>query len=439
VLFPHDALAHRLVEQRQRQLREQAGIAALEAEARRAGRRQGRSWFRWSGGPRAGGSGATIARMRPARAFAAAVALLLAGLLPADADGPAWQQWQHVVGIFDVSGPRADGRLVLATPGRLALVDVHGAVTPFAAGPGGYADDAGTEAYLAVSPGLHNASAGCDFARDDVFVLRLHQPFGVTRVDGAGQARPFATVSGVESLNGIAFDTTGRFGSRLLVSAPVKGRTAIVAIDCQGRAQVITDAAPVLEGGLAVAPAGFGAFGGALIAPDELSGRIYAIAPDGGVQTVATSGLPVGGDIGVESVAFVPPGFAHGGWAYYADRGTPGNPHPGTDSLLRLDAHDLIRLGVRDGDLLAATEGGAGVVAVRCAPTCQVMQVIGAPSVAHGEGHLVLLATPAAARPARSARGGALDVGPVVAAAALLAAVAALTLALILGAARRRR
>lgn len=378
--------------------------------------------------------------MRTARVVAAAVALLLAGLLPADAEGPAWGQWQHVAGIFDVGGPRADGRLVLATSGRLALADMQGVLSSFAVGPGGYADDAGTEAYLAVSPGLHDATAGCDFVRDDVFVLRLHQPLGVTRVDGSGQARPFAAVTGVESLNGIAFDTTGRFGFRLLVSGPIKGRTAVVSIDCQGRAQMVTNMAPVLEGGLAVAPAGFGAFAGALIAPDELSGRIYAITPDGAVRTVATSGLATGGDIGVESVGFVPPGFTRGGWAYYADRGTPGNPHPGTDSLLRLNAHDLVQLGVRDGDLLAATEGGAGVEAVRCAATCQVTRLIAAPSVAHGEGHLVLVATPAGAPPATAPAGrGVLDVGRIAAAASLVAALAALVLLFILRAARRRR
>src|SRR5215472_8447649 len=193
------------------------------------------------------------------------LALLLAGLTPADAAGPAWQLWRHIPGVFDVVGPRSDGRLLVAGSGRLFLADAGGTVVPFAGGQGGYADSA------------------CDFAPDDAFVLRLHQPYGVTRVATTGTAQPFAAVAGVESLNGIAFDTTGKFDHRLLVSGPVHGRTAIVAIDCRGSTQVITDAAPVLEGGLAVAPSGFGAFGGALVAPDELSGRIYAIDPDGTV------------------------------------------------------------------------------------------------------------------------------------------------------------
>jgi len=326
------------------------------------------------------------------RAVPAVLALLFAGLAPADVDGPVWESWRHIPGVFDVVGPRSDGQLLVAGSGRLFLVDGSGAVQPFAGGPGGYTDDAGAEAYVAVAPALHVAGSGCDFAADDAFVLRLHQPYGVTRVTAAGIAQPFATVAGVESLNGIAFDTTGKFDHRLLVSGPVRGRTAIVAIDCRGQTEVITEAAPVLEGGLAVAPSGFGEFGGALVAPDELSGRIYAIDPDGKVRMVAESGLATGGDVGVESVGFVPSGFTRAGKLYYADRATPDNPHPGTDSLLRLDAHMLTRLGVRDGDMLAAAEGGATMIAVRCAAVCRVTQIIGTPTTAHGEGHLLAVA-----------------------------------------------
>ena len=338
--------------------------------------------------------------MTSGRAALAVLALLLAGLAPADVEGPVWESWRQIAGVFDVVGPRSDGRLLVAGSGRLFLVDSAGTVLPFANGPEGYADDAGAEAYLAVSPGLHVTGSGCDFGPDEAFVLRLHQPYGVTRVSTSGIAQPFAAVAGIESLNGIAFDTTGKFDHRLLVSGPVRGRTAIVAIDCRGRTQVITDSAPVLEGGLAVAPSQFGAFGGALVAPDELSGRIYAIDPDGNVRTIADSGLAAGGDIGVESVGFVPSGFARAGKLYYADRATANNPHPGTDSLLRLDAHALTRLGVRDGDMLAATEGGATMIAVRCAATCSVTQIIGTQTTAHGEGHLLAVAGQPAGGPA---------------------------------------
>ena len=173
----------------------------------------------------------------------------------------------------------------------------------------------------------------------------------------------------------------------------------VAAIDCRGQVTHITDAGPVVEGGIAVAPAGFGTHGGDLVAPDELSGNLYAIRPDGSSSVLARSGLPGGGDIGVEGVGFAPPGFAAGGAAYFADRSTAGNPHPGTDSLLRLDGKSLSGAGVHEGDLLAATEGGAAMVAVHCGQGCQVTQIV-AGDTAHGEGHLLV----AGAAPAGTAR-----------------------------------
>jgi hypothetical protein len=320
--------------------------------------------------------------------------LVLVGLtlIFTGATGPTWEHWQTIPGIFDVAGPRQDGSLVVAGNGLLYLVNPAGVVTPFARGPQGYAADAGAEAYLAVSPGHEVTEGGCSFAPDDVFVLRLHAPLGITRIDGRGQATPFATVSGVESLGGIAFDTTGSFGFRLLVSGASKGKTTIAAIDCTGAVAFITKTAPTLEGGLAVAPTGFAPYGGDLMAPDELSGKIYAIGPDGTATVAAVSGLPAGPDTGVESLAFVPQGFSRGGAAYYSDRGTPGNPHPGTDSLLRLTSSYLAGAGVHDGDLVGATEGGATMVDLRCDATCNQFTVVGTTSTSHGEGHIAFTA-----------------------------------------------
>src|SRR5258706_16004701 len=105
--------------------------------------------------------------------------------------------------------------------------------------------------------------------------------------------------------------------------------------------------APIVEGGIAVAPPTFGRFAGRLVAPDELSGRILAFDERGRVDVVAASGLPAGGDIGVESVGFVPAGFNRSGAAYLADRGVPGNLHPGTDSVLRSGGAALLRAGAR--------------------------------------------------------------------------------------------
>jgi hypothetical protein len=329
---------------------------------------------------------------RAAALLLACTAVLFA--VPVGAAGTAWQPVASISGIFDVGGPRADGRLVVAGAAKLYLVDPTGAVTPFAQGPGGYADDKGGEAYFAVSPGLHPGGPGCDFQADDVYVLRLHAPFGVTRVDVQGRKTAFATIPGVQSLNGIAFDDVGFFGHRLLVTGLAgAGKTDVAAVDCNGGVTVLTRTAPVVEGGLAVAPIAFGAYGGQLIAPDEYSGNIYAIDAHGVSTLVVKSGLPTGGDVGVEGIGFVPPGFSGGGTVFYADRATPNNPHPGTDSLLALSAAAVSGAGVKEDDLLAVTEGGATMIGVHCDTTCSVLPVVTTPTRAHGEGHLAFAVT----------------------------------------------
>jgi hypothetical protein len=292
-------------------------------------------------------------------------------------------------------------------------------------------------------------AANCDFARDETYILRLRNaPFGIYRIDQTGEhVTSFANVDD-SSLNGIAFDTVGAFGHRLLTSAGINGKTQIAAIDCKGSVQLLTNSAPVVEGGLAVAPIGFGSFGGALIAPDELSGNIYAISPDGTSRLVVNSGLLKGGDIGVESVAFVPKGFTRGGYVYYSDRATPGNPHPGTDHVLRLSSADLVAEGVKDGDMLAATEGGATMIDVRCDTSCRVTTLASEPaSTAHGEGHLVFTLSQAGSAspngtPSSPIVKRAEPLAPIVPAlvalaAAVLAGVAAALLAV--AASRRRR
>src|SRR5262249_58923620 len=100
--------------------------------------------------------------------------------------------------------------------------------------------------------------------------------------------------------------------------------------------------------------------------PDEIGGGLVAIDAQGRATTVVDSGLAAGGDIGVESAGFVPTHFGARGAAFLADRGTPGSPHPGTDSILTIAGDALIGAGVRAGDLLVATGGGADTIAVRC-------------------------------------------------------------------------
>jgi hypothetical protein len=306
-----------------------------------------------------------------------------------------WQPWQHLPGVFDLAGPRSDGRLVAAAGGRLFLVATDGTIAPFADGQGGYQVASGPEAYLDVSPGLHVSSANCDFARDDVYVIRPTPPIGITRVDSRGRATNFVDLTGVDGLSGIVFDTVGRFDHRLLVSGPHNQHSTIVAVDCKGAVVTVTDRAPPIEGGLTVAPAGFGAHAGELIAPDENTGAIWSVSASGRAELLVASGIPHGGDIGVESAAFIPAGFiASGGAAYIADRATANNPHAGTDNILRMPSSELIAAGVRDGDLIVAAEGGGVTIDVRCEASCTSTAIVATGTSAHIEGHLVMLANP---------------------------------------------
>lgn len=314
---------------------------------------------------------------------------------PKVSSSPAITHWHHAVhvpGVFDVARSPTTGELVVAVQDGLARLGTRfGDVQNFA--PDYH--DGGGEAYIAVPPRLHAGLAGCDFFDNTVYALHLTAPFAVTYIHPLGAPSQLAVVPGVEGLNGIGFDTVGSFNYELLVTGPSHGATVVTAINCQGRTRQITSSAPPLEGGIAVAPNGFGAYGGNLIGPDENSGLIVAIAADGKSTVIAESGLPIGGDIGVESLGFVPPGFiAGGGDAYVADRGTPGSPHPGTDSVLRLSAAELAAAGVADGDLLAVTEASSLTIAVRCRSTaaaCTLHKVATGPEAAHGEGHVVFV------------------------------------------------
>ncbi|HEV7664980.1 MAG TPA: hypothetical protein VGQ62_15725 [Chloroflexota bacterium] len=308
------------------------------------------------------------------------------------ADQPAWEQWQHVPGIVDLAA-RSDGRLVGMASGRFFTLTRDGQSSPFATASDGYTGATpDAESYFVVVPALTVDAAGCSFNADDVFVLDLTTPPGVARVDPQGHASRFATLSSVDTLGGIASDTTGLFGHRLLVTGSRNNQTSVFAIDCAGGSTTLTNTAPPLEGGIAVAPATFGQFAGTLIAPDENTGQLWAIDPSGRATVVIVPSLPTGGDTGVESIGFVPPGFSSGGFAYLADRGTPNNPFPGTDSILRLSAAALTSAGVQDGDLLVSTEGNGTTVAIRCAATCTVISAATGTNGGHIEGHVVVVA-----------------------------------------------
>jgi hypothetical protein len=309
------------------------------------------------------------------------------------ASGPAlaghWVPFRHVPGVVDLAGPRGDGSFAVAAAGRLLTLSRTGALTPFARGPGGYSTAIGPEPYITLAGNDRVAGTSCSFRSDMIFALQPGAHPSVVLISADGRAKRFVSLAAGSALSGIAFDSTGRFGHRLLVTARHSGQTSVLAIDCAGGVRTITTHAPGMEGGIAVAPASFGRYGGDLIGPNESTGQVFAVAPDGTAVTLAVSGLPHGGDIGVESAGFVPPGFGPGDAAYLADRYSRGNKHPGTDSILRLPGQELVKAGVRAGDLLVATEASAKTIVVRCASSCTVRYIAIGPAITHGEGHIV--------------------------------------------------
>ena len=334
---------------------------------------------------------ATLGNVRGVTLPTLTIAALLAASSPLaarDQDPGAWQAWRMTRGVVDVVGPRSDGRFVVAARGRLFLLRTANArLMPYPSSGAPYAADAKLEPYITVAgPRQRVAAAQCGFPRDTVYAI---EPAGKTRVlvvTPGGRVRPLARIRGVKTLNGIVFDTVGHFGGRLLVLGLTAGGSgALVTVDCRGRTHTVTRSAPHIEGGPVVAPAGLGAFAGDVIAPDEVDGRLLAVAPDGSVRDLVDPGQPAGGDIGVESLGIVPSARAD---AYLADRYSPGNANPGHDTILRLGADALRRAGVVPGDLLASLEGGGTTIAVHCAATCSASAVATAPAGAHAEGSI---------------------------------------------------
>ena len=319
---------------------------------------------------------------------AAAITLAACGGGPGRAGATpaaAWTVYRHLPGVVDLAGPRADGSFLVAAAGRLFVLARDGTLRPFARGAGGYLTATGTEPYLVLAGNDPVGGTRCSFGNDTAFALEPGIRPGVVMISPQGAARRFASLPPGRFLSGIAFDSTGRFGHRLLVTAGSGGRTTVFGIGCDGRLSTIAAGAPAVEGGIAVAPAAFGRFGGDLIAADETSGRVYAVDPAGQVITLAQPALPAGGDIGVESAGFVPPRAAA---AYLADRFSARNKHPGDNAILQLSAAQLARAGIRAGDLLIATEGGAKTIDIRCTATCTVRYVAAGPVIAHAEGHI---------------------------------------------------
>lgn len=313
------------------------------------------------------------------------------GAVPGGGAAPAahWVRFRHLPGVVDLTGPASDGSFTVAAAGRLFILSRAGTLRPFARGPGGYRTAIGPEPYITRPAAGQVAGTRCDFPNGAIFAIQPDRPPGVIMIGAGGRATRFVALPTGLTPDGITADTVGRFGHALLVTARNGTGTTVLVISCTGGVHTITAHAPHMEGGMSVAPASFGRYGGDLIGPDESTGRVYAIAPDGTVRTLIQSRLPHGGDIGVESTGFVPPGFGPSGSAYLADRFSRGNKHPGTNSILRLPGRELLGAGVRPGDLLVATEGSARTIDVRCAATCTVRYIAIGLAVSHAEGHIV--------------------------------------------------
>jgi hypothetical protein len=323
----------------------------------------------------------------------AALLTSVAATAPASASRPAWHSARGVDEAVDLAGPRSDGRLVVATTGGsgglLSLWTPLGSLSPFARGAGGYSSASG-EPYIDVASGRVFRHRHCSFGRDSVYAIDQSATPGVVRVSRKGITSRFAELPVGSVPEGITFDRVGGFGYRLLVADRVGGSTTVFGIDCRGRLRSFARGAPGVEGGIRVAPHGFGRFGGDLIMPDELSGNIYATSPSGTTRLVVNAGTPAGGDVGVESLGFVPRTFDRRRFgAFVASAHGDSNFGPGSKSILTLTPAALRRTGIGAGDLLGVSELAATTVAIHCTRRCTPRTVAEGPAAGHIEGHVV--------------------------------------------------
>lgn len=314
------------------------------------------------------------------------LALLLA--LPAAAEATTrWRKYLYAGRVNDVVGPRRDGHLVISAGGKLWLVghprDRVRLAPRKRSRPRYLMLDPGIEPYIA-----HISASQCGFRRDEVYALSGPEP-ALLRVTENGATYPYVSLPANFASKGIVLDTGGLFGGQLLVIGRIPGLTQLYGV-CNQQLTLLAQFPQRVEGGLAIAPPTFGDFVGQLLGAEEQTGNVYAIAP-GAVAptTIATPAAPAGGDIGVESLGIVPQGMTRRGAAFLSDRLTPGNFQPGSGNLTHIRWRALKRAGVREGDLLVATEAGALTFAIRCAgATCTSQLVAHGVSKAHSEGHI---------------------------------------------------
>ena len=153
-----------------------------------------------------------------------------------------WTAFARASRPLDVVGPRGDGSFVLAAHGRLWLLTRAGDVRTFPIAGGGYQSVGGEEPYIALAP------AGC-FGAGNIYAIRLVSGRGIVAISAADGVRGFVRLLSPGLIDGIAFDHTGDFAHRLLVTIDAGARTTLQAIDCRGVVTTITRSAPRVEGG----------------------------------------------------------------------------------------------------------------------------------------------------------------------------------------------
>ena len=140
----------------------------------------------------------------------------------------------HADRPLDVVPGTLAGSLVMEAHGRLFLVRPPSRVTPI---DPAYTSPGGEEPYIASGP---VSFRGCGFGFGTIYAIRLAQPRGVVAVRPGSPVRHFASITAPGLIDGITFDTTGRFAHRLLVTINHSATTTINAIDCRGRVATIT-------------------------------------------------------------------------------------------------------------------------------------------------------------------------------------------------------
>ena len=327
--------------------------------------------------------------LRPLVALAAAT-LLLPGATPAT--NPRDFRWNPLIrvhGPHDVVGPRADGRLVIATSRGLFLYRRGGRATPFARGEGGYvpvlgeilAHWRGTAA--CARPAAGSGATTCSFSTRS-------RTRASSRSTKRGRATRFVSFPGA-LLAGITFDQFGRFGSRLLVAARVANELTLYGIDCRGRAEIVLEHGPRSRAESQSPHAVSERLEADFVAADEFSGKIYAFDQRGGQTIVATPRLPVGA-----TSASRPRLRAQGIQPARRVRIWPMHLRPvrrRKEPTAYSPSLAQISCAPEPGQaiLLVATEAGARTLRVRCRLRCTVREIGRGPAATHGEGHVTFI------------------------------------------------